>query len=45
LNDLSFKRELGIPTDHAVAMAIVVGHKKDQPSPTTRHAARILGWH
>lgn len=45
LNDLSFKRELGIPTDHSVAMAIVVGHKKDQPSPTIRHEARILGWH
>ena len=44
LNEPSFKRELGIPNDHAVAMAIVVGHKKDQPSPTMRHEARVLGW-
>ena len=35
LNEPSFKRELGIPNDHSVAMAIVVGHKQDQPSPVS----------
>lgn len=44
LNEPAAKQELGIPADHTVAMAIVVGYPKSQPPLVTRHEARMLAW-
>jgi len=45
LGEPSFRRELGIPDDHAVVMPIAVGTPRERPARTPRREARILSWH
>lgn len=44
LDEPAAKQELGIPADHTVAMAIVVGYPKSRPPVVVRHEARMLAW-
>lgn len=44
LNEPETKRALGIPDDHSVVMAIVVGHPASAAEHTPRRPPRVLTW-
>ncbi|MBI5361818.1 MAG: nitroreductase [Planctomycetes bacterium] len=44
LNEPEFRRELGLPDDHAAVFAVVVGYPREAPEPPPRRPACILSW-